>query len=178
MKTKKMKTVLIAVDFNPTAQKVAEEGYSLASSLGAEVVLLHVMVNPLFYSTIDNYPLTDYSGALISALPLPETDRVQKEAHQFLDKLKLELGGSNIQTLVKEGDSADTILQTATDLKADLIVLGSHSRRWLDDVLMGSVAKEVLHHSTTPLFIIPTHKTKDTKKESFNNNALHPEFFL
>jgi nucleotide-binding universal stress UspA family protein len=178
MKNEKTKRVLIAVDFNPTSQKVAEEGYSLANSLGAEVVLLHVMVNPLFYTTADNYPLTDYSGVLISPLPLPDTDLIKKEANMFLDKLKFQLGDENIQTLIKEGDSADMILQAATEVQADLIVMGSHSRRWLDDILMGSVAKEVLHHSTIPLFIIPTHKTKETKKNTMNSYLMHPEIFL
>jgi len=38
--------------------------------------------------------------------------------------------------------------------------MGSHSRRWLDEILMGSVTEEVLHHATVPLFIIPTHHAK------------------
>ena len=38
--------------------------------------------------------------------------------------------------------------------------MGSHSRRWLENILMGSVAEKVLHHSTIPIFIIPTKKDK------------------
>ena len=43
MKTFKMKKVLIALDYDPTAQKVAETGFSLAKTMGAEVILLHVI---------------------------------------------------------------------------------------------------------------------------------------
>jgi nucleotide-binding universal stress UspA family protein len=60
--------------------------------------------------------------------------------------------------LVKEGDFGETIVKTATDLHADIIVMGSHSRRWLDEILMGSVTEKVLHHTSIPLFIIPIKK--------------------
>jgi len=160
MKTITMKKILIALDFNPTAQKVAEVGYSLAKSLGAEVVLLHVMVDPLYYSSIDNFPIAGYTGTLITPLQIVDTDMTKKQSGLFLDKIKLHLGDDAIQTLVKEGDFAEVILKSATDYHADLIVMGSHSRRWLEEILMGSVTEQVLHHTSIPLFIIPTHGTK------------------
>jgi len=49
MKTIKMKKVLIALDYNPTAQKVAEVGFSMAKSMNAEITLLHVITDPVFY---------------------------------------------------------------------------------------------------------------------------------
>ncbi|MDD4972295.1 MAG: universal stress protein, partial [Paludibacter sp.] len=61
MKTLKMKKVLIALDFDPTAQKVAEVGFSLAKSLGAEIVLLHVIVDPIYYSSIESFPIIGYT---------------------------------------------------------------------------------------------------------------------
>ena len=50
MKTTKINKVLIALDYNPTAQKVAETGFSMAKSMNAKVVLLHVITDPVFYS--------------------------------------------------------------------------------------------------------------------------------
>lgn len=44
-----MKTILIALDYNPTAIKVAESGFAMAKAMEAEVTLLHVLVNPLMY---------------------------------------------------------------------------------------------------------------------------------
>ena len=153
-----MKKILIALDFNPTAQKVAEVGYSLGKSLGAEVVLLHVLVDPLYYSTIENFPIAGYTGSLITPLQIVDTDVTKNESRLFLDKIKHHLGDDSIQTLVKEGDFADMILKSAKEWHADMIVMGSHSQRWLEEILMGSVTEQVLHHTTIPLFIIPTHK--------------------
>ena len=156
-----MKKVLIALDFNPTAQKVAEVGYSLAKSLGAEVVLLHVMVDSVYYSSIESFPIVGYSGTLITPLQIIDTEEIEKESGRFLDKIKLHLKDDTIQTVIKEGDFASMILMTANELKVDVIVMGTHSRRWLDEILMGSVAESVLHQTTIPLFIIPTHKSKN-----------------
>jgi len=160
MKIRKMKKVLIALDFNPTSQKVAEEGYSLARSLDAEVILLHVVVDPIYYTSTENFPIIGYSGSLITPMQLLNAEETKNESKLFLEKIKIHLGDPNIQTVVKEGDFADLILKSAEELQVDLIVMGSHSRRWLEEILLGSVTEKVLHHSPIPLFIIPTHKSK------------------
>jgi len=50
------------------------------------------------------------------------------------------------------------ILQTATEIHADCIVMGTHSQKWLENILMGSVTEEVLRKTTVPMFIVPTKK--------------------
>jgi nucleotide-binding universal stress UspA family protein len=57
-----MKRVLIALDFDPTAQKVAEAGYSLAKAMGARVTLLHVIAEDIYYSSLEYSPITGFSG--------------------------------------------------------------------------------------------------------------------
>jgi len=158
MKPYPINKVLIALDFDPTAQKVAEVGYTFAKSLGAEIFLLHVIVDPVYYTSIESFPIICYTGSLITPIELLNTEETKKESGLFLEKIKHHLDDDSIQTLVKEGDLADNILNAAEDLKVDMIVLGSHSKRWLEEIIMGSVTESVLHRSTIPLFIIPTHK--------------------
>jgi nucleotide-binding universal stress UspA family protein len=50
-------------------------------------------------------------------------------------------------------------LEAAKEQHADFVVLGSHSQKWLENVIMGSVAEKVLRLTTIPLHIIPTKKT-------------------
>lgn len=159
MKAKKQK-VLIAMDYNPTAQKVAEYGYSLAQSMNAEVTLLHVISDPVYYSSMEYSPIMGFSGFIdMGGLQLTVED-LKKAAQQFLNKAKHHLHDQSIGTIIKGGDFADAILTTAKELHADIIVLGTHSRRWLEEILLGSVTEKVLHHTTTPLFIVPTKKKK------------------
>jgi nucleotide-binding universal stress UspA family protein len=161
MKTNRMKKVMIALDYNPTAQKVAETGYSLAESMKAEVILLHVITDPVYYSEVEYSPIMGFAGEMeMGPLELKSVDGLKMTSKKFLDKIKHHLGDGAIQTIVKDGDFADTILESAKELHADIIVMGSHSRKWLEDIVMGSVTETVLHHSTIPLFIIPTKKNK------------------
>lgn len=154
-----MKKVLIALDYSPTAQKVAEEGFSLAKSLNAEVTLLHVIIDPAFYTTPEYSPVMGYTGYVdVSPTVLESVDGLKNASLQYLDKTRQHLGDITIQTLVKEGDYADTILETAEELQSDLIVIGSHSHKWLENIVMGSVTEKVLRQSPVPLFIVPTKK--------------------
>ena len=154
-----MKKVLIALDYNPTAQKVAEVGFSMAKSMNAEVTLLHVITDPVFYSTSGYSPIMGYNGYEdMSPIQLESVDGLKNASLQYLDKSREYLGDKSIQTIVKEGDFAETILEAAKELRADVIVIGSHSRKWLENVVMGSVTEKVLHHTSIPLLIVPTKK--------------------
>ena len=154
-----MKKILVALDYDPTAQKIAETGYALATAMGAEIVLVHVVSDPVYYATRAYSPIMGFDGYL-------ETGPIEKDSleslivasNHFLDQTRKHLGDETIQIRVVEGDFADAILRTAREVKADLIVMGSHSQKWLEKVVMGSVTEKVLNHSTIPLFIIPTKK--------------------
>jgi len=162
MKPKKTIKVLIALDYDPTAQKVAEKGFSLAKAMGSEVILMHVMSDPVDYSSMEYSPRLGYTGYMnTEKLQIESIEGLKNESQQFLDKSKHHLGDNSIQTLVKDGDCAESILKTAKDLHIDIIVMGSHSRRWLENIVMGSVTEKVLHHTSIPLFIVPTKKHDD-----------------
>jgi nucleotide-binding universal stress UspA family protein len=154
-----MKKVLIALDYDHTAQKVAEVGFEFANSMGAEVILLHVISDPVYYSSSEYSPIMGFSG-FINTDPLQmNTMEVLKRASlDFLDKTRNHLGDPSIQMMVADGDFAESILNVAKTVKADVIVLGSHSKKWLENIVMGSVTQEVLHHTTLPLYIVPTKK--------------------
>jgi len=161
MKTIKMKKVLIALDYDPTAQKVAEAGFSMAKSMNADITLLHVITDPVFYSTSGYSPIMGFNGFMdMGPMQLDNVDGLKNASLQYLDKSRKHLGDKTIQTIVKEGDFAESILETAKELHADIIVIGSHSRKWLENIVMGSVTEKVLHNTSIPLLIVPTKKQK------------------
>jgi nucleotide-binding universal stress UspA family protein len=161
MKTTEIKKVLIALDYNPTAQKVAEEGFLIAKSMKAEVTLLHVISDPINYTSTGHVLIMGFTGKMdIPPIEKDGLDALKKASRDFLDQSKIHLGDDSIQTMVKEGDCAEAILKAAKEIHADTIVIGTHSRKWLENVLMGSVAENVLRQTTIPLYIIPTKKHK------------------
>lgn len=156
-----LKKVLIALDYDPSAKKVAEKGYSLAKSMNAEVVLFHVTSEFGYYSTTEYSPLIGFVGFSNDVFTEKiTTEGITHAAKYFLDKIKHHLGDENIQIMVEEGTLSETILKAAKHIHADVLVMGSHSKRWLEQLLMGSTTETVLHASTIPLCIIPTKKRK------------------
>ena len=155
MKTNTMKKVLIAMDYDPTSKKVAENGFAMAKALGAEVTILHVSVDMAIYTT----GYANMGAWQMDTLNTFETHEIRDAgSRNFLEKAKRHLGDTAIQTLLKEGDPAQMILDAAHEMKADCIVMGSHSQKWLENILVGSVTEEVLRKTTISMFIVPTKK--------------------
>lgn len=161
MTTQEKTKVMIALDFYSSAQKVAEEGYSIAKAMGAKVVLLHVIPNPVNFDSTGHITVMGFGGypkTEIGSLKVNSLNALRETAQQYLQNSKQHLGDKSIQTLVKEGELAESILDAANEQKVKLIIMGSHSQKWLENIIMGSVAEKVLRLTTIPLCIIPTKK--------------------
>jgi nucleotide-binding universal stress UspA family protein len=154
-----MKNILIALDYDPTAQKVAEIGFSLAEHKDAAITLLHVIADPTYYASTMYDPIMGFGGYMDMDLLRPDImEELKSKSQDFLEKTKQHLKNDTINTMVKEGSIAASILDVAKEINADIIVMGTHSRRWLENIILGSITEYVLHRTTVPLFIIPTKK--------------------
>jgi len=159
MKAQKLDKVLIALDYDPTAKKVAKAGFAMAKSMNAKVYLLHVIGDPVNYSSTAYSPIMGFTGySDIGQLQLNIDEALQNATAQYLDIVRQHLGDEAIETIIKVGDIAESILKSAKDLHVDVIVMGSHSQKWLEKILMGSVTEKVLKLTDLPLLVVPTRK--------------------
>lgn len=141
------KHILLPVDGSETAQKAVEKAAGLARAFGSDVTAIYV---------IDPYPFTGLGSdfAYGQAEYLSAATVEAKEATEAA-RATLEQAGVKVTTAVIEAHAAwRGIIDTATALGADLIVMGSHGRRGLEKVVLGSVAQRVLSHAHQPVFIV------------------------
>jgi nucleotide-binding universal stress UspA family protein len=75
---------------------------------------------------------------------------------ELAERLKGE--GLQAHPLFVQGSTADTILRKANELDVDMIVVGSHGRGAMYQMLVGSVSEAVLHGAKVPVLVVPTHK--------------------
>jgi nucleotide-binding universal stress UspA family protein len=151
-----MKKVLIALDYDPSSQKVAEIGYSTAKEMNAEVILLHVITDPKQYSSTQYSAIMGMQGYMdTSQIQTDSAEGLLSASEHFLNKIKNHLNDKTIYTMVREGDVAESILASAKDMFVDIIVIGSHSQKWLENVLMGSITEKVIRHARIPMLIVP-----------------------
>lgn len=151
-----MKKVLIAIDYNPVSEKVAEAGYDLAQKMGAQVCLIHVMDDIGYYST----PFPTFMGyeGYTMAPDLNVAEELRNIGKDYLDSAARHLKDETVKTYMGEGDTANSILDFATEWKADLIVMGTHSHSVLEKILLGTVASKVLEKTQIPVYMVPVKK--------------------
>ena len=134
------KTILFATDFSPPSQVAFEVASALARDYRARMIALHV-VEPV------NVGFSEYA-----AYVGPEEDR--GEAMAKLRAIKAPSPMVTLEYRLLEGDPATVIAETAGEIDADLVVMGTHGRTGLTRLVMGSVAEEVLRRASCPVLTV------------------------
>lgn len=138
-----MKKIIIAVDNDPTSEKIALNGFQLGLQLKAEIALLSVVDLTLL--------ITD--GAVTPKEFADIAINDYKKNQQML--IETVFKDHKVWTFVEEGIPYEVILKVANEWDADIIVLGTHGRTGFSHLIMGSVAEKIIRHSEIPIFIIP-----------------------
>ena len=137
--------ILIPVDFSETSMSAADYGCALAARFGADVTLLNV-----------------YSPGVIAlpdAVYAPTVEESAAMAHAVLAHVeslaaKLEREGVIIHCEAVEGLPADAIVAWSERKHPDLIVMGTHGRRGVSHLLLGSVAEKTVRQAPCPVLTI------------------------
>jgi nucleotide-binding universal stress UspA family protein len=138
--------LLVAVDFNEISEDALARALDLAAPLHARVTALHVYSLP-------NLRVGD-SDFLPSA---EEATRVTADAEKQLDEIvaRHRREGVELTRLLRTGrPPAEEICASATELGADLIVVGTHGRGAIGRAFLGSVALDVLRQATVPVMSV------------------------
>jgi nucleotide-binding universal stress UspA family protein len=136
------KNILVPTDLSEGAEQALDYACELARTLGAKVHLLNVIGIPVL-------GVPELGMALTSTM----IDSMISDNQKALDKLA-EQKGCTGEVVLKTGDARDLILQTATELGVDLIVMGTHGRRGVTRALLGSVTESVVRSATCPVLTV------------------------
>jgi nucleotide-binding universal stress UspA family protein len=139
--TEPRKKILVPVDFEGAAERALETARWLAGPLRADLVLLHVHDRRGF-----EHP--ELSGEMVEHIQ----DTVEKGAIKALADLAVQHGVK--ETIFRHGDTAEQILDVARHLGPAMVVMGTHGRRGLNRLLLGSVAAHVMRDCPVPLITV------------------------
>jgi nucleotide-binding universal stress UspA family protein len=151
-----MKKVLIAIDYNPFAQKVAETGVLYARAMEAEICLVHVIAD-IAFSSREYSPIMGFEGFSYDSA-YKEMEEQENEANRFLEAVVNHLGDSNIQTKVLDGNTSEAIVEYAAAYQADLIVMGAQYHHGLEKLITGDIVGKVINHAAMPVLVVPGDK--------------------
>ncbi|MGZ5163942.1 MAG: universal stress protein [Burkholderiales bacterium] len=147
------KRILVPIDGSPASQRGLSEALSLAKQNKAQLRLLHVV--GLFIPTptlavsrdLDDIPkaLHETGQAL-----LKKSEALVRRHHIAVDTAMVD---------IVAGRAADAIVKHAEKWRADLIVIGTHGRRGLNRIALGSDAEKVVRNSPVPVLVVRPSKT-------------------
>ena len=142
-----MNNILAAIDFSDVSPRIVDKAAEIAKRFDSKLWLIHIAA-----------PDPDFVG--YGTGPQCERDwkaKTLKKEHRYLHDRALELkqNGIDVTPLLIQGATVETILQKASKLKAEMIVIGSHGHGALYKTLVGSVSEGVIHKATCPVLIVP-----------------------
>lgn len=135
--------ILVPIDFSANAEQALDYAIELARKLGAKVHLVNAIGLPLVASPELGLPYT-----------VQMLDNMTVENKKSLDALAAARADATGSVIVRNGDARDVILHAAEEVRADLIVMGTHGRRGISRALLGSVAESVVRTSPVPVLTI------------------------
>lgn len=142
-----LKTVLVATDFSKSSEAALAYGRELARTFGAKLQLLHVTENMI----------TRYAFEGSMGLPMDVQIEYEKSSQERLEAMlgdddRRELGATAVMRV--SNTPADAIVEYAKDAGADVIVVGTHGRKALAHLFLGSVAERVVRLAPCPVLTV------------------------
>ena len=145
--------ILLSTDGSDLARKGVEHGMALAKAVNAKVTVVTV-TEPMYI----DYGSGHASGYIPSQAEMDRYDAAHKElAGKVLDEARAmaeQIGISAELLHVPDAHPATAILETAKSRGCDLIVMGSHGRRGLRKLFLGSQTSEVLTDGSVPVLVV------------------------
>ncbi len=136
-------SILCPVDFSEFSAKASDYAESLARHYGAKLYLEHVVGSPPPTSASMYYSPTNSQALLANA---------QKELQEFAKTHSHD--AAELECVMHEGGVTDSILGMAEEKDVDLIVMGTHGRRGVDRLMMGSITEKVLRKAHCPVLAV------------------------
>ncbi len=141
-----MKTILVPTDFSEAARNASEYAVAYAKEFGYKLLLCHVYHIPVI--SVPEEPLLVMDNPKV--LKRNQMESLNEEA-AFLTK-NVDVP---IECKVSEGFAVDEILEMEKEVKPELIIMGMDTEGAFSELIIGSIATDVIRKTNTPILLIP-----------------------
>jgi nucleotide-binding universal stress UspA family protein len=143
-----IRRILCPIDFSDYSRRALDHAIAIARWYESTVTVLQVF-SPVPVAAFGPGPV------VFEPIVLTPADRDQLLADTKAFAESESAPGITIEAVVRGGNTAGEILELATSMKADLLVLGTHGRSGFERLVLGSVAEKVLRKATCPVLTVP-----------------------
>lgn len=147
-----LKNILIPTDFSECSSRALRLGLAIAEKFDAQAHVLHASAH-IDRSTFSDPRVLQMVGDMLD----DEAKRLDEAAQEQMKNLVKEIGEvdeSRVNYRVVQGSPGTSILEVAEDVKADMIVMGTHGRTGVGDLILGSTAERVTRKANCAVMTI------------------------
>lgn len=141
------KRIMVSVDGSDTSNRGLKEAINLAKDQQATLAIAHVIDIVVSFGA-GQFPQTYVEAT--RELARHTIDEARETAHAAGIEAEIQ----SVEILTSGYHVGDTVAQLARDWKADLLVVGTHGRRGVSRLLIGSVAERIVRVSPCPLLLV------------------------
>ncbi len=141
--------ILCPIDFSDVSQHALEQAVRLAGWFEARLTVLHVF-NQVFLP-VPGLAMPSYGGGV--GLSAEEQERLRTDVEHWVEQART--AGVATDAVIEPGAPIPHILATATRIRADLIVMGTHGTSGFEHMVLGSVTEKVLRKAGCPVLTVP-----------------------
>ena len=142
--------IIVPVDFLKNADKLVDYSVKMAEKLSVAIHFIHVVASPAGDAMIGAPFAAEYEGKMLS-------DAQERMANLLKDNSERCPSCTGEVVL---GEPVETIVETAQEKGADMIIISTHGAKGLEKILLGSVAERVLKRAHCPVLIMNPYKMK------------------
>jgi nucleotide-binding universal stress UspA family protein len=137
-----MKKILIAHDGSKTSEKALKKALEIGVKFDSQITVISII--PELYLT----ELTAMDRMRITETLTAETEKMMDRLKTRAEKIR------PIKTVIRQGDPAEEVIDTAKKMKADVIITGSHGRHGAQRFLLGSVSSKIVDHAECAVLVV------------------------
>lgn len=173
MQSAPFQTIMVAVDSTKISQKAFEKAVGIAKALDAKLLITHVLNAQ---DPDSPQPIHSYSTPETIVIDEAIYQQYQQDWNAYVEhyeallKQKLEEAqakGITVESMQPHGHTGRVLCERARTLEVELLIVGSHQRRGISELMMGSTSNYVMHHAPCSVLVVHPH----TAPHNTLNNA-------
>jgi nucleotide-binding universal stress UspA family protein len=143
-----IRRILCPIDFSDYSRRALDHAVAIARWYGSTITVMHAFSAAPVAAYAPGAP-----GFESIVLTRADRDQLLAEMKRFIETESAPK--VPVEAVIREGSAVREILNQAADLKADLLVMGTHGRSGFERLLLGSVTEKILRKATCPVLTVP-----------------------
>lgn len=137
---KEINNIIVPIDFLSHTDQIAEYAVYIAEKFGASLKFVHVIEPPQSFADQEYPSLGSYTAELVQS--------AEEKMKQLVEQCRNNISGC--EGTIFKGNTVDTLVKYVQDKEGDLIIIGTHGRKGLSKMWLGSVAERVIKSAPCP----------------------------